>query len=492
MTLVDEARGILNDAEALFESVDGPAAEAIRAARHRLDEPLRVAIAGKVKAGKSTLLNALVGDLLAPTDTGECTRIVTWYRNGTTYQVMLHPKDGSDAMPVKFSRQDGALEVRLGDVAAEDVAKLDIAWPAAGLRALTLIDTPGIGSLNAEVGERTFEFLDPEEHDTPADAVLYLMKHIHSSDLRLLEAFHDDTVSTPNPVNAVAVLSRADEIGGGRLDSMASARRIAQRYGDDRRLRSLAQLVTPVAGLLAETAGTLTEREYRALHQLAEAPVDMVDGALLSADRFVDAGPQMPLTSIERRELLARFGVFGIRISLALLRRAVVTSSAELAEELTERSGLTQLRTVLTSLFVDRADVLKTRSALLAVERTCAEHPDEPGAAALVARVEQVMAGAHPFNELSTLAALRSGWVPGDTNELRALERVLGSGGTAAWQRLAAPEAATVEELRALALDELTRWQQLAENPFSGHDLSSAARVAVRSVEALFDGWAKA
>ncbi len=36
----------------------------------RLGEPLRVAIAGKVKAGKSTLLNALVGDELAPTDAG--------------------------------------------------------------------------------------------------------------------------------------------------------------------------------------------------------------------------------------------------------------------------------------------------------------------------------------------------------------------------------------------------------------------------------------
>ena len=41
---------------------------------------LRVAIAGRVKAGKSTLLNALVGERLAATDAGECTRIVTWYR----------------------------------------------------------------------------------------------------------------------------------------------------------------------------------------------------------------------------------------------------------------------------------------------------------------------------------------------------------------------------------------------------------------------------
>ena len=61
----------------------------------RLDEPLRVAIAGKVKAGKSTLLNALVGEQVAPTDAGECTRVVTWYRDGTTPRIVLHPRTGT-------------------------------------------------------------------------------------------------------------------------------------------------------------------------------------------------------------------------------------------------------------------------------------------------------------------------------------------------------------------------------------------------------------
>ena len=54
----------------------------------RLDEPLRVAIAGRTKAGKSTLLNALVGERLAATDASECTRIVTWYRHALGYRVV--------------------------------------------------------------------------------------------------------------------------------------------------------------------------------------------------------------------------------------------------------------------------------------------------------------------------------------------------------------------------------------------------------------------
>src|SRR5918992_2789414 len=60
----------------------------------RLDEPLRVAIAGKVKAGKSTLLNALVGEQIAPTDAGECTRVVTWYRDGHSPKIVMDPKEG--------------------------------------------------------------------------------------------------------------------------------------------------------------------------------------------------------------------------------------------------------------------------------------------------------------------------------------------------------------------------------------------------------------
>ena len=83
---------------------------AVRDTRQRLDEPLRVAIAGRVKAGKSTLLNALVGERLAATDAGECTRIVTWYRNALGYRVVADLRDGS-RRDLTFSRRDGALDI---------------------------------------------------------------------------------------------------------------------------------------------------------------------------------------------------------------------------------------------------------------------------------------------------------------------------------------------------------------------------------------------
>lgn len=482
--MIDEVRALLREAATVFAGTS--AEERLAQVESRLGDPLRVAIAGKVKAGKSTLLNALVGEKLAPTDTGECTRIVTWYRDGHTYRVEVHPRAGGAAVQARFERHDGAIEIDLDGRAPDDIDHLDVMWPSPGLRRTTLIDTPGIGSMSSGVAERSFDFLDAGDDDTPADAVLYLMRHVHSADLRLLESFHDTSVSMPNPVNAIGVLSRADEIGVGRPDAVGSARKIAARYGADPRLRRLVQVVVPVAGLLAETATTLTEAEYRMLAKLAGVAPSDIDPLMLSVDRFVNARPETPLTSLEREQLLDRFGLFGLRVSLSMIRRGVVGSSQELADELRARSGLVELRELLDTLFLERAEVLKARSAMLAIDRICREHVGLPGVDRLANEVERMISSAHPFRELSTLAAVRSGIVAlRSPARLAELERLLGGSGGAPPRRLGLEPAAAPAEIRAAAAEALGRWQAIAENPMSDRDTVVAAQVAVRTIEGL-------
>ena len=67
----------------------------------------------------------------------------------------------------------------------EDVARLVVHWPVRTLQTETLIDTPGIDSLSANVSERTHAFLTPEDEPSAADAIVYLLRHLHSSDLEL-------------------------------------------------------------------------------------------------------------------------------------------------------------------------------------------------------------------------------------------------------------------------------------------------------------------
>ncbi|HET9255416.1 MAG TPA: dynamin family protein, partial [Pseudonocardiaceae bacterium] len=377
---------------------DDPATAArLRDQLDRLDEPLRVAIAGKVKAGKSTLLNALVGEQIAPTDAGECTRVVTWYRDAASPRITLIPRAGAPRQ-LPLTRTDGRLEFDLRGSPAEDVERLLVDWPSRGLRTTTLIDTPGIASLSTHISARSVALLAPDDAPSDADAVIYLMRHLHATDMRFLESFYDSGGAPAAVVNTVAVLSRADEIGAGRLDAMVSARQVARRYRGEPKLRRLCQTVVAVTGLLAQTARTLRQAEFSALSELAQSSRSDLDTLLLSADRFVasDAHPSVPAQT--RSALVERFGLFGLRLATTLIRQGH-REPAGLAEELVRRSGLDELRTVLATQFTERRDVLKARSALLLVDRVVRERP-RPEARPVASDVERILAGAHEFREL--------------------------------------------------------------------------------------------
>ncbi|MDN5860532.1 MAG: dynamin family protein [Pseudonocardia sp.] len=460
---------------------DPRAVRLLRGHLERLDAPLRIAIAGKVKAGKSTLLNALVGEQVAPTDAGECTRVVTWYRDGHAPRIMLHPVAGPPA-PLPVTRRDGALVIDMGGVPAERVDRLVVDWPSQGLRAATLVDTPGIASTSTGVSQRTVAFLDPDdEAPAGADAVVYLMRHLHATDATFLESFRDQGVARATAVNTVAVISRADEIGGGRVDSLFSARAIAQRYRTDPTVRGLCQDVVAVAGLVAETGRTLHQAEYAAIAELSRTPREQLEVDLLSADRFLAASGGS--TADVRSRLLDRFGIFGIRLATALVRQGATSPSA-LATELVARSGLHELQEVLYTQFAQRRDLLKARSALLAVESVLRTDRD----ARLSGEVERILAGAHEFVEVRTLAALRSGSVALPRPATEEAERLLGAAGTAPAARLGLPPGAPVPELRRAGLAALAGWQRRAVNPLLDRGAVDGCRAVVRSCEGILAG----
>jgi len=477
--------GLLDRVGALLDrgcrELDDPVVrETLAAARRRLDEPLRVAIAGRLKAGKSTLLNALVGEELAPTDAGECTRIVTWYRDGPTYQVMAHLGDGT-AEQRPFHRVSGAIRIDLGRP-AEQVDHLEVQVPSSRLRRHTLIDTPGIASLSTDVSLRTMAFLDTEQDRAPqADAVLYLLRHMHSSDVRFLEAFHGGDLASGTPINAVGVLSRADEIGGCRPDAMEAAARVADRYAQDERLRRLCPVVVPVAGLLGAAGATLREDEYRVLAAVAAAPAQDAVDLLLTADRFATAKAAVGVEAPARRQVLGRLGLFGVRLAVRLIRNGQVRDAPDLARELTAYSGIEKLRDVFAAQFVGRSEVLKARSALALLDTALAGRR----ASDLAAQAEQIRASAHEFVELRLLHLLRSGRLPGSAGQLDEMDRLLGGAGVAAYQRLGLPAEAPPGRIAAAARTALATWQRVAEHPLSVRDLRTAARAAARSCEGI-------
>ncbi|BDZ46767.1 dynamin family protein [Naasia aerilata] len=464
---------------------DPPARSALVGYRTRLEEPLRVAIAGMVKAGKSTLLNAIIGEEIAPTDAGECTRVVTWYRHGITPRVTLHRRDGS-SLPLPVTRGQGRLVLDLAGTPAEDVDRLVVEWPSARLGSLTLIDTPGIASVSGATSARSLDFLTPEDAPSQADAVVYLLRHLHAADLTFLEAFRDTGVGRSGTVNALAVLSRADEIGAGRIDALMSARNVAERYRRDGSLRALALGVQPVAGLLAQSARTLRESEFSAFAQLAALDRDARERLLVSADRFVRPTDQVEVSPELRRSLLARFGLFGIRLACVLVRSGVPDSSA-LSAELTRHSGLDPLLRSLADQFQARADQLKARTALIGVETLVREQP-RAGAERLSAMLERIQAGAHEFAELRLLSEARTAGIGLSRERAEEAERLIGGAGSAPAARVGLPEDAPAGEIEAAAVAALRRWRTLAENPLTARAVAEVCRIVARSCEGIIAG----
>ncbi len=447
----------------------------------RLSEPIRVAIAGRVKAGKSTLLNALVGERLAPTDAGECTKIVTWYRYGLTYGVVAVFTGGA-RLPVPFTRERDQLVLNVGGLDVERIERLEVTWPSERLRRLTLVDTPGLAGHDEASALRTSRVLGLDAGRSEVDAVIYLMRHAHRLDAQFLDAFSDRSLASPSPVNAVAVLSRADEIGAGRPDAIDSATAVAERYRADPRIRQLCASVVPVAGLIAETGRTLLESEGRALRTIAALPDGEREHMSTSVDRFTEPD-RSPVDVGVRRDLLLRLGMFGVRLGLDVMGRADATSG-ELARALVDASQIDRLADVVEEQFGRRSELLKARSALINLKALVAALPDSADVNELRQEVERLESGAPELAELRLLHLVISG-VAGFTDEQSAeVDRLVAHVSPATSLGLA--DDAPHEQMLATIIARVDEWRREASFALASAEHREACELMVGEYERLY------
>ena len=425
-----------------------------------------------------------MGECIAPTDATEATRIVTWFRHGPTPRATANHVGGrrSNVPIVRTADGTGGLTFEFDSLHPDDVADIDVEWPAEELTAATIIDTPGTSSLTPDVSARTLRLLVPPDGVPRVDAVVFLLRTLNAADIALLKQIGDLVGGSAGALGVIGVASRADEIGAGRIDAMLSAKDVAKRFTTELDRTGICQAVVPVSGLLALTARTLRQSEFAALQKLAGVEPAALNTAMLSADRFVRDDPTLPVDSATRAQLLDRFGMFGLRVSLALLR-AGVDDADSLAADLLERSGLVALREVIDQHFAQRSDQLKSHTALIALRRFVQRYPT-PATPRILADIEPLLADTHAFEELRLLSQLRSRSTTLTEDEMASLRRIIGGSGTAAASRLGLSAESTQDGPRA-AFAAAQRWRRRAEHPLNDPFTSRACRAAVRSAEAL-------
>lgn len=453
----------------------------------RLGGPLQLAVAGRIKSGKSTVVNALIGRRVSPTDIRECTRMVTRFQYGTVDRVEVRKRDGS-SVTLPFDA-DGLVPSDLGCDPSE-VVIVDAFLTNEVLRHVTVIDTPGLASLDVDSVERTKdmlgsgqpagrpgsatfdqggEFGPPSSGETvdsgsrdavaSAEAVLYVItQSIRADDAAALGAFQNTSnPQASSPINAVAVLNKADQVVAD--DPFVEAQVLAGEHA--KTLRHRVSDVLPLVGLVAEATetGLFTESDADTLRAIAAMPPDQRQFLFFSADFFVR--PEVGVPVFARGRLLERLDLYGIRRAVELLAENPKMSTGELRRRLVESSGFPVLRGFVDDVFRRRADGIKASVGLAALELVASQAGSHADRERIRDAVEMLMQEpeAHQLRLLEAAALVTSGTVQMPEDMEGELTRLITESDPTV---VFASPGASHEELVNHALDAAGRWRSFA------------------------------
>jgi hypothetical protein len=336
----------------------------------QVDQPCEVAVVGRVKAGKSTFINALLGaqDELAKVGATETTATINYFRYGQpdpSKPVRCYWQNGtSEDVTREFlnSLQGNDLETLQR---ADGIHHLEYRLPNRYLEHVVLVDTPGLGAVVDEHQNRTADYmhlyrqlrkrhdLETQELDSKADAVIYLTNAVALvTDRDFLHEFGQVTGGRSKALNAIGVMARIDE----QPDILARRGSLAAKTA--RQLEQHLNTVVPVSGGLEFALHRLGRDGLKRLAQaFSPIPSETLDAMLESDEMYVTK--TCPLSVKQREELLDDKIPWTVFTTIV---RRVAAAGADLdrvAEELTDLAGFRPLKETLERHFFQRAAYLR-------------------------------------------------------------------------------------------------------------------------------------
>ncbi len=273
------------------------------------DQSLEISVFGRVSAGKSSLLNAILGEAILPVGVTPITAVPTRIRYGETPQLTVWFAE---------KRLPETLKVgQLAEVASEKgnpqnekrVTRIVVDLPSPRLReGTTFVDTPGLGSLATSGASETLAYLPR------CDLGLVLVdagSTLTQEDLQTIQALQDASI----PVQVL--LSKAD------LLTLQEVEQLIRYVKENIRSHSGVELPVYAVSAIAERGELLTrwfEAEILALYQRSQ------DLKSLSVKRKVgtlrDAVVAVLSTRVQRSKGVSKTNTAAIRDVEAGLRRA--------------------------------------------------------------------------------------------------------------------------------------------------------------------------
>jgi hypothetical protein len=337
--------------------------------------PFRVGIVGVQNAGKSTLLNALTGQTVAPVSNSHVQTYVTYVEAcppGDEPHIVVEYTDESGRAPERLPIE------RLGEFVErapdEEILRLRTRCVSDLLNDVTIIDTPGLATRDGK-SDVTARFLAAEErslvHAERAEAIIAVFPLIpQNRDLEAARLFGGGRLMSVSPLNAIAVLERwnqhPEEAAKGSLEDQVAA--LAEKYRTDSVLKDHVSTVMPVNGALFAVAQRANDNLLEALVSLGRRASDSVMEDIRTGETFFRAADTTTICGLSPDELRSgidsclQAGSFPgtssayplMRYILGLVGRSPnLTGAMELRARLRELSAIDSLREFLKYKFLD-------------------------------------------------------------------------------------------------------------------------------------------
>ena len=375
----------------------------------------------------------------------------------------------AEAVRVLGERLDGPLRIGVAGAGSAEFAALGTRGKAA------LVDVTAPGAPHA-------------------DAFVVLLRRGPGGDLILPSrpfgsAWH-------RPAHAVGAL-----LVDGPVDE--GAQRVAIGCTASPEVRRMCHVVVAVAPAFGQAGLRLSDEQFRTLRARAENGAEpAVDGvtqpvavgaspaaaARVAVPLGTRAGaPSLGVDGRDReRPVPLEGGVVGY--ALAEIRSGRAPTREALAAALLQVSGLPRLHDLVDERLARRADGLRARAVLLALEYLVRHEPPPVGGDGLRYRLDRIRSEAFELTELDVVDVVRAGELDLPDGERPVVERLLGACGDDPRSRLGLAAGASQQEVVRAATEQLARWQRQAANPLSGVDLRKVSGVLVHTCERLLAG----
>jgi hypothetical protein len=345
--------------------------------------PFTMAVVGQMRAGKSTLINALINEDLAITDVNETTATINWFKHGTSEQTRTFRVTWRSDLPQEPEVRDlSELKGWVGDSElARKTRYVELFSEAGFLKQVQVVDTPGTRSVIEGHEQTVREFLLADRHEREtlyyggvADCIVYVLNPVaRKADAELLNSFESKTrIPGGSPYNSVAVVHKWESLE--HDDPYEEAQRKADIIS--LQLRRYVAGVIPVSGPLGRAVSRLPHDYWDDFATFVGATTGAALQKMVSGmeRQFTDRALEgSALDAAGRRCLYEKAGLPWpcFKAILKLATKYSCRDGATLRTVVREASGMDRLLAFLEQRFFDRSRVIRAFNLLSRALRPC-------------------------------------------------------------------------------------------------------------------------